>query len=79
MIGTILKNIRKTRGLTQANIGKMLNIADNTISNYETENCNPTFGTIKKIMDICDFDIQFVDKQNNKVYTIEELSKEMDF
>ena len=79
MIGTILRNIRKIRGLTQAQIGKKLNLAENTISNYETEYSNPTFSTIKKFIDVCDFDIQFIDKKNNKTYSIEELSKEMDF
>lgn len=79
MIGTILRNIRKIRGLTQINIGNELNLADNTISNYETEYSNPNFDIIQKFINICDFEIQFVDKENNKVYTIEELSKEMDF
>ena len=79
MIGTILRNIRKIRGLTQAQIGKKLNLAENTISNYETEYSNPTFNTIKKFIDVCDFDIQFIDKKNNKTYSIGELSKEMDF
>ena len=79
MIGTILRNMRKIKGLTQAQIGKKLNLAENTISNYETEYSNPTFNTIKKFIDVCDFDIQFIDKKNNKTYSIEELSKEMDF
>ena len=79
MIGTILRNMRKIKGLTQAQIGKKLNLAENTISNYETEYSNPTFNTIKKIVDVCDFDIQFIDKKNKKVYSIKELSKEMDF
>ena len=42
MIGTILRNMRKIKGLTQAQIGKKLNLAENTISNYETEYSNPT-------------------------------------
>ena len=79
MIGRILRNIRKIRGLTQSNVGNELNLADNTISNYETEYSNPNFDTIKKIIDVCDFEIQFVDKKNKKVYSIKELSKEMDF
>lgn len=79
MIGTILKNIRKIRGLTQINIGDELNLADNTISNYETEYSSPNFDTIKKFIDVCNFEIQFVDKENNKIYSIDELSKEMDF
>ena len=79
MIGIILKNIRKIRGLTQSNVGKELKLADNTISNYETEYSNPNFDTIKKFIDVCNFEIQFVDKDSKKVYSIEELSKEMDF
>lgn len=79
MIGTILRNIRKIRGLTQSNVGNELNLADNTISNYETEYSNPNFDTIKKIIDVCNFEIKFIDKENNKVYSIEELSKDMDF
>lgn len=79
MIGTILRNIRKIRGLTQSNVGNELNLADNTISNYETEYSNPNFDTIQKFIDVCNFEIQFVDKENNKIYTIDELSKEMDF
>lgn len=79
MIGTILRNIRKIRGLTQSNVGNELNLADNTISNYETEYSNPNFDTIKKFIDVCNFEIKFIDKENNKIYSIEELSKEMDF
>lgn len=79
MIGTILRNIRKIRGLTQSNVGNELNLADNTISNYETEYSNPNFDTIKRIIDVCNFEIKFIDKENNKIYSIEELSKDMDF
>ena len=79
MIGTILRNVRKIRGLTQSNVGNELNLADNTISNYETEYSNPNFDTIKRIIDVCNFEIKFIDKENNKIYSIEELSKDMDF
>ncbi len=79
MLGMILRNTRKIRGLTQLEIGKKLNLAENTISNYETEYSNPNFDTIQKFISVCNFEIQFVDKENRKVYTIDELSKEMDF
>lgn len=79
MIGIILKNIRKIRKLTQTQIGSKLNLAENTISNYETEYSNPTFETVNKFVDVCDFDIQFLDRKTRKVFTIEDLSKEMDF
>ena len=79
MIGRILRNIRKINNQNQEQIGKKLNLAENTISNYETEYSNPTFDTILKFVNVCDFVIQFVDKKTKKVYTIKELSKEMDF
>ncbi len=79
MIGMILRNIRKMKGLTQKQISNKLNLAENTISNYETEISNPTFNVINKIANICDFEIQFINKKNNKTYSIKELSKEMDF
>lgn len=79
MVGTILRNIRKIRGLTQSNVGDELHLADNTISNYETEYSNPNFDTIRKFVNVCNFEIQFVDKETKKVYTVDELSKEMDF
>lgn len=79
MIGMVLRNIRKIRGLTQIQVGKKLNLADNTISNYETEYSSPNFDTIKEFINICDFDIKFVDRKTKKEYTLKELSKEMDF
>lgn len=79
MIGLILRNVRKIRGLTQENIGKELHLAENTISNYETEYSNPTFDTIYTFLKVCDFDIEFIDKKTKKHYTVKDLSKEMDF
>lgn len=79
MLGMILRNTRKLKGLTQMEMGKKLNVAENTISNYETEYSSPNFDTIKKFLDVCNFEIRFIDKDNKKAYTVEELSKEMDF
>ncbi len=79
MLGQILRNIRKINKITQLQVAKKLNLAENTISNYETEYSNPTFDTIVEFIDFCDLDIQFVDRKTNKTYTLKELSKEMDF
>lgn len=79
MIGTILRNIRKIRKLKQKQIANYLSVAENTVSNYETQASNITFETAIDFIRECNFDIQFIDKENNKIYTIEELSKEMDF
>ena len=79
MVGIILKNIRKIAKLTQAKLGKKLNLAESTISNYETEYASPTFDVVINILRECNFDIQFVDKSSKMTYNIEEISKEMDF
>lgn len=79
MIGTILRNIRKIKKLKQKQIANYLSVAENTVSNYETESSNITFETAINFIRECNFDIQFIDKENNKIYTIEDLSKEMDF
>ncbi len=79
MVGIILKNIRKMAKLTQAKLGKKLNLAESTICNYETEYASPTFEVAIDFIKQCDFDIQFIDNKTKKVYTIEEISKEMDF
>lgn len=79
MIGQMLRNIRKIKKLTQNQLGKKINLAENTISNYENEQISISFETAIKFINSCDFDIAIIDKTNNKVYTIEDLSKEMDF
>lgn len=79
MVGIILRNIRKMSKLTQAKLGKKLNLAESTISNYETEYASPTFEVALDLIKECDFDIKFVDNKTKREYTLKELSKEMDF
>ena len=78
MIGMILKNMRLNNNLSQKELGKLLNLADTTISSYERENSNPAFETIVKIARICNYDIVIKDKENNLI-SIEDMSKEKDF
>ena len=49
MIGKILKYIRKKNKLTQKQLASNLNIAQTTLSGYETKYSNPTFEVIEKI------------------------------
>lgn len=78
MIGTILKNMRLEKNLTQGKLGSMLNLADTTISSYERENSQADFETIRKIANICGYELFFKDKNNN-VLSLEEMTKERDF
>ena len=78
MIGNILKNMRLTKGLSQKELGRKLNLADTTISSYERENSQPDFNTVTKIAKICGFEVLFK-TPDNKIMTVKELSKEQDF
>ncbi len=62
MIGKILKNMRKSKGLKQSELSKIVNIPQNTISQYETGVIQPTFEIIEKIANACGFKIDFIGK-----------------
>lgn len=49
MIGKMLKLIRESKKLSQKQLAKLLNIAQTTLSGYETKYSNPTFEMIEKI------------------------------
>ena len=73
MVGTILRNIRKIKKLKQKDIADKLNVAINTISNYETEYSNITFEVAINFIHECNFDIQLINKEDNKIYKLEEF------
>ncbi len=54
--------MRKHNNYKQSDISKLTNIPQNTLSQYENEVIQPTFETIKKIADSCNFKITFVNK-----------------
>ncbi len=51
-IGTRIKRIRMDKGLTQKEVANLLKIPYSTYSNYENNNREPNYGTIKKIAKI---------------------------
>lgn len=63
MIGKILKRMRTKKSLKQAELSKLINIPQNTISQYETEKIQPTFEIIEKIAKACDYKIEFKSKE----------------
>ncbi len=69
MIGRIIKYIRTTKGLTQTNLSKSLNIGRSTLSDYEREKTDINFETLEKLAEACDFEIIF-----RNVKTKEEIS-----
>ena len=69
----ILRNVRKLKKLRQSDIANKLNVAENTISNYETEYSNITFESAINFIYECNFDIQLINKEDNKIYKLEEF------
>jgi transcriptional regulator with XRE-family HTH domain len=51
MLGEIIKDLREQRGLTQANLAKLLNISPSTIGMWEQNRRSPDNDALKKIAD----------------------------
>ena len=75
MIGKILKYIRKEKKLTQKELAKNINIAQTTLSGYETKYSNPTFEVIEKIVNSCDYEIIFRNKQTKEEITTKNINR----
>lgn len=75
MIGKIIKFMRFRRGMKQIELSRKLGVVQTTLSGYETHYSNPDFDLILRIARLCDFDIVFVDKIENKNYTVEDITK----
>jgi len=75
MIGKILKYIRKEKCLTQKELAKNINIAQTTLSGYETKYSNPTFEVIEKIANNCDYEIIFRNKQTKEEITTKNINR----
>lgn len=73
MIGKILKTMRKVKGYTQKQLSDLIEIPQNTLSQYETGKIEPTYETMRKIAKACDFDIEF--KNNEIILTTENIDR----
>ncbi|MDD3341864.1 MAG: helix-turn-helix transcriptional regulator [Bacilli bacterium] len=70
MIGKLLKNLRAQKGYNQTELACLLNIAQTTLSGYETNYSNPKFDTIENIADLCDYEIIFRKKGTREEVTL---------
>ncbi len=52
-----LKELRKKRGVSQADITNVINIPRTTYANYETKNCDPNISTLIKLADFYNISI----------------------
>ena len=74
MVSKFIKTMRKMAGLSQLELAKKCNIANTTISGYETGYREPDFKTLITIAQNCGFEIKFVNK-NNEILDIENIKR----
>lgn len=67
MIGERIKQMRTMAGFSQVGLSKNLGIAQNTLSCYETGYSMPNYDMVEKIATLCEFEIIFLDKNNEEM------------
>ncbi len=75
MIGKLLKIIRVNKGLKQSELAEKLNIAQTTLSGYETNYSNPKFEIIEEFANNCDYEIVFRNKKTKEEITTDSIKR----
>lgn len=75
MIGKLLKIIRIDKGLKQSELAEKLNIAQTTLSGYETSYSNPKFEIIEEFANNCDYEVVFRNKKTHEEITTESIRR----
>ena len=76
MINKILKTMRHNSRLKQSEVAKKCNIANTTLSGYESGYREPTFETIEKIANICGYQITFYNAKTKDKLTTDNIDRE---
>ena len=75
-INKILKTIRLQKKLRQEDISKIIGIQSNTYSDWERGRTQKiAFDDIEKIAEICDYEIQFVNKKTKTILTTKNIDR----
>lgn len=75
MIGKMLRFMRSSQHFKQSELAKKLNIAQTTLSGYETHYSNPDFEMIERIADLCGFEIIFRNKNTNEDLKLSDIMR----
>ena len=67
MIGKQIKKMRIAAGFNQKELAENLDIAQNTLSGYETGYSMPNYSMVEKIAKLCEFEIIFMDKNSTEI------------
>lgn len=63
---TRIKQLRQEKGLTLKQLGQLLNIRDNTLSQYETDKRNPPLGLLQEIANFFSVSIEYLTFDSEK-------------
>ena len=67
--------MRSINNYYQNDIAKQINVRSNALSQYETGSRQPTFETIEKIANLCEFDIYFENRKTNEKFKLNDLNR----
>lgn len=76
MFGERLKELRKTKNLTQENIGELCGVGKATISNWESNSTDPPLETVMKLANYFGVSIDFLlGNETNSPNTIDKVNQ----
>lgn len=70
MYGKLIKHMRTESGLSQTELAKRINIAQNSLSAFELNVREAKLDLIVKIAEVCDYEVLFRDKNSNEIYDV---------
>ncbi len=86
LLGKRIKSLRKQNGMTQQELGNLINVTKVSICCYEKETRIPTLETLLALADIFKVDInyflgsdEYLVSENNEKYGISVAQEEIDF
>ncbi len=74
-LGEIIAEKRLDKGLSQEDLGKMLDLSRSSISNYETDTHSPDIDTLRKMADILDTSADYLLERISYDIDLKELNK----
>ncbi len=76
MIGKTLKYMRVKKGLNQKELGKLINLNQQSLSRYEKNQRIISFDMIEKIANSCGYQIYF--ENDNERFQIKDIERKID-
>jgi len=75
MFGKMIRFMRFTKKLKQTELAEKLGIASSTLAHYESEYRAITLETANETAKLCDFELVFINKKDNKIYKFNDMKQ----